>query len=30
MELFEKCARTHPYQSDIESERELISIARAK
>lgn len=26
-ELFEKCAKTHPYASDIESERELLEIA---
>ena len=26
-ELFEKCAKTHPYVSDIESERELLEIA---
>ena len=27
---FEKCAKTHPYASDIESERELIQIAEDK
>lgn len=26
-ELFEECAKTHPYVSDIESERELLEIA---
>lgn len=26
-EQFEKCARTHPYTGDVESERELIAIA---
>lgn len=27
LEQFEKCAKTHPYSVDVESERELISIA---
>lgn len=27
---FEKCAKTYPYQSDVQSERELISLAEAK
>ena len=28
LELFEKCAKTYPYASDIESEREFIEIAK--
>lgn len=28
--LFEKCAKTYPYSSDIQSERELMEIAAAK
>ena len=28
--LFEKCAKSYPYQNDIESERDLIKIAEGK
>ena len=30
MAQFEKCARTYPYPTDIQSERELMDIAREK